>query len=108
MFTKKTLLRAVGASLAAVLSLAAQPLRAQGSDAERLQKLEQAVSQLQKRNAELEQEVSGLKKRTSWEPVVGRERQNQDGGDQRRKDIRRESRARITRRRKMEIVPSDH
>ena len=40
MFTKKTLLRAVGASLAAVLSLAAQPLRAQGSDAERLQKLE--------------------------------------------------------------------
>lgn len=71
MFIKKTILRAVGASLAAVLSLAAQPLRAQGSDAERLQKLEQAVNQLQKRNAELEQEVSGLKKRTSWEPVVG-------------------------------------
>ena len=37
----------------------------------RLQKLEQAVSQLQKRNAELEEEVSALKKRTSWEPVVG-------------------------------------
>src|SRR6267142_6816865 len=73
MFTKKTLLRAGGASLAAILSLAAQPLRAQGSDAERLQKLEQAVSQLQKRNAELEREVSGLKKRTSWEPVVGAE-----------------------------------
>ena len=73
MFTKKTLLRAVGASLAAVVSLAAQPLRAQGSDAERLQKLEQAVSQLQKRNAELEREVSGLKKRTSWAPVVGAE-----------------------------------
>src|SRR5882762_11211545 len=73
MFTKKTLLRTVGASLAAILSLAAQPLRAQGSDAERLQKLEQAVNQLQKRNAELEQEVSGLKKRTSWEPVVGAE-----------------------------------
>src|SRR6266404_3892553 len=71
MFTKKTLLRALGASLAAVLSLAAQPLTAQGSDAERLEKLEQAVSQLQKRNAELEREVSGLKKRTSWEPVVG-------------------------------------
>src|SRR5207248_7481435 len=32
---------------------------------------EQAVSQLQKRNAELEQEVSGLKKRTSWAPVTG-------------------------------------
>jgi Putative porin len=73
MFTRKTILRAAGASLAAILSLAAQPLRAQGSDAERLQKLEQAVSQLQKRNAELEQEVSGLKKRTSWEPVVGAE-----------------------------------
>src|SRR6184192_703142 len=71
MFTKKTILRTVGASLAAVLSLAAQPARAQGSDAERLQKLEQAVSQLQKRNAELEQEVSGLKKRTSWAPVAG-------------------------------------
>ena len=70
MFTRKTILRAAGASLAAVLSLAAQPVRAQ-SDAERLQKLEQAVSQLQKRNAELEQEVSGLKKRTSWAPVVG-------------------------------------
>jgi Putative porin len=71
MFTRKTMLRAAGAGLAAILSLAAQPLRAQGSDADRLQKLEQAVSQLQKRNAELEQEVSGLKKRTSWAPVAG-------------------------------------
>ncbi len=43
MFTRKTILRAAGASLAAVLSLAAQPVRAQ-SDAERLQKLEQAVA----------------------------------------------------------------
>src|SRR5438093_8542652 len=73
MFTKKTMLRAAGASLAVVLSLAVQPARAQGSDAERLQKLEQAVGQLQRRNAELEQEVSGLKKRTSWAPVVGAE-----------------------------------
>src|SRR5947207_6784440 len=73
MFARKTILRAAGASLAAILSLAAQPLRAQGSDAERLQKLEQAVGQLQRRNAELEQEVSGLKKRTSWAPVVGAE-----------------------------------
>src|SRR5438034_4962739 len=73
MFTKKTMLRAAGAGLAAVLSLAAQPARAQGSDDARLQKLEQAVSQLQKRNAELEQEVSGLKKRTKWEPVAGAE-----------------------------------
>src|SRR5947208_3559487 len=73
MFARKTILRAAGASLAAILSLAAQPARAQGSDAERLQKLEQAVGQLQKRNAELEQEVSGLKKRTAWEPVAGAE-----------------------------------
>ncbi|MBO0695688.1 MAG: hypothetical protein J2P56_06245, partial [Verrucomicrobia bacterium] len=73
MFTKKTILRAAGASLAAVVSLSTQPLRAQESDAERLQKLEQAVGQLQKRNAELEAEVSGLKKRSSWEPVVGAE-----------------------------------
>src|SRR5260370_38027161 len=73
MFTKKTMLRAAGASLAAVLSLAAQPLRAQGSDTDRLQKLEQAVGQLQKRNAELEQEVTRLKKRTAWEPVAGAE-----------------------------------
>jgi hypothetical protein len=68
--TEKPILQAVSASLAVLLSLAAQPLRAQ-SDAERLQNLEQAVSQLQKRNAELEKEVSALKKRTSWEPVVG-------------------------------------
>src|SRR5260370_35732881 len=73
MFTKKTMLRAAGAILAVVLSLAAQPLRAQESDADRLQKLEQAVSQLQQRNAELEQEVSGLKKRTEWGPVAGAE-----------------------------------
>jgi cell division protein FtsB len=73
MLTKKTILRAVGSSLAAVFSLAAQPLKAQGSDGDRLQKLEQAVSQLQKRNAELEQEVAGLKQRTSWAPVVGAE-----------------------------------
>src|SRR5262249_7654287 len=72
MLAKKNILGTAGASLAAVLSLAAPPLWAQ-SDAERLQKLEQAVSQLQKRNAELEQEVAGLKKRSSWAPVVGAE-----------------------------------
>jgi hypothetical protein len=71
MFTRKTILRAAGASLVAIISITAHPLGAQtGSDEARLQKLEQAVSQLQKRNAELEQEVAGLKKRTSWEPVV--------------------------------------
>ena len=42
-------------------------------DSDRLQKLEQAVGQLQKRNAELEEEVAGLKKRSSWAPVAGAE-----------------------------------
>jgi hypothetical protein len=70
MFTRKTILRAAGASLVAIVSIAAQPLGAQTtSDEDRLQKLEQAVSQLQKRNAELEQEVAGLKKRTTWAPA---------------------------------------
>jgi phosphate-selective porin OprO/OprP len=62
MLIKKTILRAAGASLAAVISLAAQPLGAQtASESERLQKLERAVEQLQKRNAELQAEVSNLK-----------------------------------------------
>jgi hypothetical protein len=74
MFARKRILHAAGASLVAIISITAQPLGAQtGSDEARLQKLEQAVSQLQKRNAELEQEVAGLKKRTSWTPVVGAE-----------------------------------
>ncbi|HKI71570.1 MAG TPA: putative porin [Verrucomicrobiae bacterium] len=63
-----------GVVISLLLLAAIRPLAAETpSDAERLQKLEQAVSQLQKRNAELEQEVSGLKKRTSWAPVVGAE-----------------------------------
>ena len=41
------------------------------SEAERLQKLERAVEQLQKRNAELEQEVSGLKKQSALAAEVG-------------------------------------
>jgi len=74
MFTRKTILRAAGASLVAIISITAQPLGAQtGSDEARLQKLEQAVSQLQKRNAELEQEVAGLKKRTAWTPALAPE-----------------------------------
>jgi phosphate-selective porin len=69
MLTKKIVLRAAGASLAAIISLAAQPLGAQTpSESERLQKLERAVDQLQKRNAELEQEVAGLKKQASVAP----------------------------------------
>jgi len=74
MFTEKTILSVAGAGLCVIISIAAQPLGAQtASDEARLQKLEQAVSQLQKRNAELEQEVAGLKKRTAWTPVVGAE-----------------------------------
>jgi phosphate-selective porin len=43
-----------------------QPLTAQTpSESERLQKLERAVEQLQKRNADLEQEVSSLKKQAA-------------------------------------------
>src|SRR5438309_2384648 len=46
-----------------------QPLAAQtSSESDRLEKLERAVEQLQKRNAELEQEVRSLKKQTAFEP----------------------------------------
>src|SRR5436190_5798026 len=72
MFIKKFVLRAAGISLAAIILLAAPRLGAQtASDSERLQKLERAVEQLQKRNAELEQEVSGLKKQTTSAAEVG-------------------------------------
>jgi len=72
MLTKRIILRAASASLAAIISLAAQPLGAQtSSESERLQKLERAVEQLQKRNAELEQEVSSLKKQTASAAEVG-------------------------------------
>ncbi len=56
----------VAAALALVL-LALQPLAAQTSASEdqRIEKLERAVDQLQKRNAELEQEVSSFKKALS-------------------------------------------
>src|SRR5947199_183458 len=55
MFTKKFVLRAAGVSLAAIILLAVPRLGAQTpSESERLQKLERAVEQLQKRNAELE------------------------------------------------------
>ncbi|MEY2601395.1 MAG: phosphate-selective porin OprO and OprP, partial [Verrucomicrobiota bacterium] len=50
-------------------TLAIQPLAAQtSSESERLGKLERAVEQLQKRNAELEQEVRSLKKQTVLAP----------------------------------------
>ncbi len=72
MFIKKCVLPAAGASLAAIVLLATPRLGAQTpSESERLQKLERAVDQLQKRNAELEQEVSGLKKQAASAAEVG-------------------------------------
>ena len=68
---KKSSLVGIGIILPLLL-LVIQPLRAQtsggNSESERLQKLERAVEQLQKRNAELEQEVSSLKKQSTSEP----------------------------------------
>jgi phosphate-selective porin OprO/OprP len=66
MFITKLISRTAGMGLAAVILLAMQPLRAEtSSESERLQKLERAVEQLQKRNAELEKEVSSLKKQAT-------------------------------------------
>src|SRR5437762_734799 len=72
MFTKKFVLRTAGGSLAAIVLMTAPRLGAQtASESERLQKLEHAVEQLQKRNAELEQEVSGLKKQAASAAELG-------------------------------------
>ena len=50
-----------------------QPLTAQTpSDSQRLEKLERAVEQLQKRNAELEAEISSLKKQAASVPEVAK------------------------------------
>jgi phosphate-selective porin OprO/OprP len=66
MFIRNVMLRAAGGSLAAIVLMTAPRLGAQtSSESERLQKLERAVEQLQKRNAELEKEVSGLKKQAA-------------------------------------------
>src|SRR5712691_8458550 len=70
MLIQNFMVRAAGASLAAIFLVVAQPLRSQtASDSERLEKLERAVEQLQKRNAELEAEVKTLKKQTVLAPV---------------------------------------
>jgi phosphate-selective porin len=69
MFIKKFVLRAVSGSVVAIISFTAQPAGAQtASQAERLEKLERAVEQLQKRNAELEQEIGSLKKQAAVAP----------------------------------------
>ena len=67
MFTKKIILRAAGASLAAFISLAAQPLWAQtSSESKEIQELKREV-------AELRQEVDSLKKRPAPASVVAGE-----------------------------------
>ena len=69
MFIKKFVLRAVSGNVAAIILLATPRLGAQtSSESERLEKLEHAVEQLQKRNAELEAEVRSLKKQTAFTP----------------------------------------
>ncbi len=73
MFINKIILRAAAASLAAVISLAAQPLSAQTpSDSERLKKLERAVDLLEKHNAELQAEISSLKAKEAAYPPDGK------------------------------------
>src|SRR5438067_5584706 len=75
MLVKKSSLVRIGISLPLFL-LVIQPLRAQtsgsNSESERLQKLERAVEQLQKRNAELEREVSSLKKQSTSAGAPGK------------------------------------
>src|SRR5436189_6111384 len=57
--------------LTALLLFNVQPVRGQStSESDRLEKLERAVEQLQKRNAELEDEVRGLKKRVASKAEV--------------------------------------
>ena len=74
MFTKKIILRAAGASVAAIASLTVQPLGAQtSSDSARIEKLERAVEMLEKQNADLKAEVNGLKKHHAPETVVAGE-----------------------------------
>src|SRR6184192_126201 len=80
MLVKKSSLGRIGITLPLLL-LVIQPLRAQNSggnsESDRLQKLERAVEQLQKRNAELEREVSSLKKQSTSEPGAGGKRKTE-------------------------------
>src|SRR5512133_482258 len=68
MFIKRYLVGGIGIALPLLL-LVIQPAGAQtsgrDSESDRLEKLERAVDQLQKRNSELEREVSSLKKEAS-------------------------------------------
>src|SRR5213596_606023 len=75
MLVKKSSLVRIGITLPLLL-VVIQPLRAQtsggNSESDRLQKLERAVEQLQKRNAELEREVSSLKKQSTSAGAPGK------------------------------------
>jgi hypothetical protein len=64
MLTKKIILRTAGASLAAVVSLAVQPLRAQTSSESK------EIEELKREVAELKQEVGSLKKHAAPAPNV--------------------------------------
>jgi hypothetical protein len=70
MLIRKVMLRAAGASVAAIGLLTAHPARAQ-SDSARLEKLEAAVEMLQKENAQLKAEVSSLKTHAGPAHVAG-------------------------------------
>src|SRR5947207_4820643 len=66
MSIRKCFLSQISVAVSTLLLTTIQPLAAEtASESERLQKLERAVEQLQKRNTELEQEVSGLKKQAA-------------------------------------------
>ena len=77
MLISKSLLIQISAVAIPIVLLPIQPLDAQTSgnksDSDRMEKLERAVEQLQKRNAELEQEISNLKKTTAFAPEFGPE-----------------------------------
>ncbi|HMF80377.1 MAG TPA: putative porin [Candidatus Acidoferrum sp.] len=67
MFTKKIILRAAGASLAAIASLAVQPLGAQTSSESK------ELAELKREVAELKREVNSLKRHSASAPVVTQE-----------------------------------
>jgi hypothetical protein len=70
MTVKRCFLRRISAAIPMML-LAVRPLGAQTrSEYDRLEKLERAVEQLQRRNAELEKEVSSLRKQTTSASAV--------------------------------------
>ncbi len=73
MFITKFVLRAAGASLAAIALLTAQPLRAaSSSETARIEKLERAVELLEKRNTELQAEINSLKSKQAAYPPEGK------------------------------------